>query len=406
MHIVMIGPFAWAPKGTVSARAFFIGRALVEQGHQVTILMPPYNNPSHAGWEWARDGVRLINMSLPSWGDSAQARMSVPLAMARRAARLQPDLLHVFKPLGYAGLAGMALRLFWPRLPLVLDSDDWEGRGGWADVNPYPRLWRWFFAWQEGWLARRADVVTVASRTLQTQMWGFGIAPERVFYLPNGPDRLFRARRQVPIQVQRQLRQELGVGESPLALYVGHISYGSEVSLILEALPLVVEALPDIHTVIVGTGDGVQALREQAQGAGLGERVVFAGWVDHQHMPVYLAAADLALYPYRDTLVNRAKSPSKITAYMAMGKPIVASAVGETVEYLEGGRAGLLTAPGDARAFAKAMIALLRDPAQAAELGRRAEQRVWERYDWARQVTRVEHAYQAAIARGSSAKNR
>jgi glycosyltransferase involved in cell wall biosynthesis len=396
MRIVMIGPFAWAPKGTVSARAFFIGRALVERGHQVTILMPPYNNPPHAGWEWARDGVRLINMPMPSWGDSLQARLIVPLAMARRAVGLKPDLVHVFKPLGYAGLAGMYLRLFWPRLPLVLDSDDWEGRGGWADVNPYPRLWRWFFAWQEGWLARRADAVTVASRTLQTQMWGFGLPPERVFYLPNGPDRLFRACRHVPADEQRRLRRELGVGDAPLAVYVGHISYGSEVNLVLEALPTVVEAAPDIRVVIIGSGDGVPALQEQARRAGLAERVIFTGWVDHQGVPLYLAAADLALYPYRDTLINRAKSPSKITAYMAMGKPIVASAVGENVEYLDGGRAGLLTAPGDPRAFAEGMVTLLRDPLRAAELGRRAEQRIWERYDWALQVREVEGAYRVA----------
>jgi glycosyltransferase involved in cell wall biosynthesis len=371
-----------------------MGRALVQRGHQVTILMPPYNNPSHSGWEWSRDGVRLVNMTLPSWGDSPQARLSVPLALARRAARLGPELVHVFKPLGYAGLAGMYLRLFWPRLPLALDSDDWEGRGGWADVNPYPRLWRWFFAWQEDWLARRAGVVTVASRTLQTQMWGFGLPPERVFYLPNGPDQLFRARRDVPAQEQRQLRQSLGVGDAPLAVYVGHVSYGSEVSLALEALPRVLEAVGDVRIAIVGTGDGVAALREQARRAGLAERVIFVGWVDQRHLPVYLASADLALYPYRDSLVNRAKSPSKITAYMALGKPIVASAVGEIVEYLEGGRAGLLTAPGDAHAFAKGMIALLQDPARAAELGRRAERRIWEHYDWSQQAPKLEQAYQ------------
>ena len=127
MRVLMIGPFAWAPKGTVSARAFLIGRALVQRGHQVSILMPPYDNPKHGGFECSRDGVQLVNMAIPSWGDSPQARLTVPLAMARRAIRCKPDLVHVFKPLGYAGLAGFYLRVFWPRLSLVLDSDDWEG---------------------------------------------------------------------------------------------------------------------------------------------------------------------------------------------------------------------------------------------------------------------------------------
>jgi glycosyltransferase involved in cell wall biosynthesis len=392
----MVGPFAWSPKGTVSARAFLVGRALVERGHHVTILMPPYDKPSHGGYEWASDGVQLINLVMPSWGDSLLARLTVSLTMARRANQLRPDLVHVFKPVGYAGLASLYLRLFWPRLPLLLDSDDWEGRGGWADANPYPRLWRWFFGWQERWLVHHADVVTVASRTLETRVWGLGVRPERVFYLPNGPNPLYREHRQVPLQEQRQLRQALGVRDAPLALYMGHVSYGSEINLVVEALPSVVEAAPDLRVVIIGSGKGVPTLRELARRAGVLEHLIFTGWVDQRQTPVYLAAADLALYPYHDTLVNRAKSPSKITAYMAMGKPIVASAVGENVEYLDGGRAGLLVEPGDACAFAKGMIALLRDPTWAAELGRRAEQRIWERYDWASQIRQVEQAYLTA----------
>jgi glycosyltransferase involved in cell wall biosynthesis len=397
MHIVMIGPFAWRPKGTVSARAFFIGRALVERGHQVTILMPPYDNPPHAGWEWSRDGVQLINMSLPSWGDSIRARLSVPLAMARRTAGLTPELVHVFKPSGYAGLTGMYLRLLWPRLPLVLDSDDWEGRGGWADVNPYPRLWRWFFTWQESWLARRTDGVTVASRTLQTKMWGLGLRPERVVYLPNGPDDVFRERRRVPPEAQRELRGRLDVGDGPLALYIGHIAYGSELSLMIDALLKVIDEAPDLRVVIMGSGEGVEALQEQARRLGVADHVIFTGWVDPQQTPVYLATADLALFPHRDSLVNRAKSPSKITAYMAMGKAIVASAVGEAVEYLDGGRAGVLVEPGDAGAFADGMSRLLGNPAWAAELGGRAERRVWERYDWGRQVAKLEQIYRTAV---------
>jgi glycosyltransferase involved in cell wall biosynthesis len=394
---VIVGPFAWSPKGTVSARAYLIGRALVERGHHVTVLMPPYDNPSHSGYEWMCDGVRLLNMKFPSWGDSLLARLTVPLSMACRAVDLKPDLVHVFKPVGYAGLTGIFLRHLWPCLPMVLDSEDWEGRGGWADANPYPRLWRWFFDGQERWLIHRADVLTVASRTLERRMWRSGLQRQRVFYLPNGPNPLFRERRQVSLEEQRQLREALGVGDAPLALYIGHVSYDSEVSLVVEALPHVVKAVPGIRIVIMGAGDGVPLLRERAATAGMAERLVFTGWVDHLETPAYLAAADLALYPYHDTLVNRAKSPSKITAYMAMGLPIVASAVGENVAYLDGGCAGLLVEPGNALAFAEGMVTLLCDPDRAADLGRRAERRIWDQYDWSRQVERVENAYRIAV---------
>ena len=64
LTIAMIGPFAFKPKGTVSARAFFMARALVKRGHRVTILMPPYDNLSDSGRAWEQDGVRLDNMVL------------------------------------------------------------------------------------------------------------------------------------------------------------------------------------------------------------------------------------------------------------------------------------------------------------------------------------------------------
>jgi glycosyltransferase involved in cell wall biosynthesis len=398
MRVIFIGPFAWAPKGTVSARAFLVGQALAERGHEVLILMAPYDNPRDSGFEWMRDGVRLVNMRLPSWGDGAKARLTVPLAMARHAADAKPDVIHVFKPIGYAGLTGLWLRLFWPKLPVVLDNDDWEGRGGWADIKGYPRLWWRFFDWQEGWLARRANAVTVASRALETRMWSLGLCPEVVHYLPNGPSRIFR-KRIISEDDVHTIRTMLGVGDAPLAAYVGQISYGSEVDLVLEALPTALETIPELRVVIVGGGDGVPVLRNTVCRSGLAAHVLFTGWLDENKTMDILAASDLALYPYRDSLINRAKSPSKITAYMAMGKAIVASAVGEIVEYLEGGRAGLLVDPGDAQAFAAGMVALLQDDRRAAKLGQRARQRIWGRYDWVRQVERVEDVYRKVTVR-------
>jgi glycosyltransferase involved in cell wall biosynthesis len=405
LKIVMLGPFAWAPKGTVSARAFFAAQALVEQGHRVTILMPPYDNPADSGLAWERDGVRLVNARLRG-GDSAWNRLAVPLGLARRAVRLAPDVIHAFKPISYAGLSSLYLRTFWRSIPLVLDTDDWDGPGGWADVYGRPRLWKWFFAWLERWLARRADAVTVASRTLHDQVRGFGVPAERIFYLPNGPDPKLRphpsAGSHPPRQAGQRVRAELGVGDAPLAIYVGHISYGSDLDLLIQALPDVVEAVPGVRLIVVGTGDGLPALQAQVQRAGLAGRVIFTGWVAPHQVGPYLAAADVAVAPYRDTLINRAKCSAKIIYYMAMGKPIVSSRVGQNLEYLDEGRAGLLSEPGDAQDLAAGIIALLRDPARAAELGRWAGQRIWEHFDWRKQVTQIESAYRIALDRQRS----
>lgn len=395
LNVVMVGPFAFAPKGTVSARAFLIARALTERGHRVTVLMPPYDNLADSGRTWEEDGVRLENMVLRR--NDAWHQVAVPARMARRAVQLDPDLIHVFKPVGYSGLAGVYLRRF-SRQPLTLDTDDWEGTGGWNDVNPYPALWKRLFDWQERWLARHADAVTVVSRTLQTQVWGFGVDPARVIYLPNGPDARLRQQMQVSEEARAAVRAQLGVGDAPFALYLGHIPHGSDLDLALEALAQIGGQLPEARLVIAGVGDGLPDLQRQAHHLGLGDRVIFPGWIEHDRAHLYVAAADVAVNPYRDTLINRSKCAGKVVLAMTMGKAVVTSRLGQNLEYIEHGRSGLLAEPGDAGDLARALLAVLSDRAWAAELGRNAQRRIWEQFDWDARVGEVERAYQVALA--------
>jgi len=307
-------------------------------------------------------------------------------------------VIHVFKSVGYSGLAGIYLRLF-SRRPLVLDTDDWEGAGGWNEANPYPGLWKRFFAWQERWLARHADAVTVVSRTLQTQVWGFGVDPERVVYLPNGPDSDLVHVGEVSAEEKTAVRAELGVHDAPLALYLGHIPHGSDLDLALDALALIRDQLPDARLVIAGVGDGLPALKAHAQRMGLAGQVVFPGWIEPDQAHVLLAAADVAINPYRDTLINRAKCAGKVVLAMAVGKAMVTSRVGENLAYIENGRSGLLTEPGNVADLAQALLQVLSDRDWAAELGRRAKQSIWETYDWRDRVGEVERAYQIALGR-------
>jgi glycosyltransferase involved in cell wall biosynthesis len=394
MRIVVIGPFAFTPKGTVSVRAFFIARALTKRGHQATILMPPYDNPAESGRAWEQEGIRLENMTLHR--DDTWHRLCVPIRLARRAVFFDPDVVHVFKPIGYSGLTGIYLRWF-SRRPLVLDTDDWEGAGGWSDVNPYPPLWKRLFNWQERWLARHADAVTVASRTLQTQVWGFGVDPARVVYLPNGPDARLRQQATVSDEQKAEVRARLGVGDSPFALYLGNVPHGTDLDLALEALARIGDQLPQARLVIAGTGEGLPGLQAQAKALGVADRVVFPGWIEHEQAPVYLAAANAAINPYRDSLINRAKCAGKVVAAMAMGKAVITSRLGENLAYIEDGCSGLLTEPGDAEDLARALLALLSDPQWAAELGRSAQQRIWEQFDWDGRVGEVERSYQIAL---------
>src|SRR5262245_9602983 len=185
LRIVMLAPFGIRPKGTLLARMLPLAQALVRRGYQVSIIAPPVQNPHDAGRRDVYDGVLVAHTAAPSLPGPAGIAQQVSMLL-RGALAENPDVLHLFKPKGYSGLAALLARAVSPRLPLVVDTDDWEGWGGWNDVLPYARSAKMLFAWQERDLPRRAAAVTVASRTLETQAWGLGVPQERVFYLPNG----------------------------------------------------------------------------------------------------------------------------------------------------------------------------------------------------------------------------
>ncbi len=389
MRLVFVGPFGMRPRGTMAVRALPLAKALVRRGHRVTMLLPPWQNPEDAGRTWEEEGVRIENLKLPR-GLPGYFHLRLTAALVHRTRALRPDVVHLFKPKAYAGLTHFALAHL-PRPPrLVVDSDDWEGRGGWNALAPYPAPLRAFFAWQERWGMRHADALTVASRALQTLAWAQGVAPERLHYLPNG------------VAWSGPVVVPAAHARPTLLLYTRFFEF--DLARLWRILAAVKAALPDLQLRLVGRGlFGEEArLREMARRAGWriapdGD-LVDLGWVEPARLPEAFAQADVALYPFDDTLVNRTKCPVKLLDLLAAGMPVVAEAVGEIREMIRTGESGLLVPPGDEAAFAEALLALLRDAPRRRALGRAAAEDVRRRFTWDRLAATAERAY--AVGRG------
>ena len=104
MRIVMVGPFGLSPRMTMRARAFQLARHLVARGHAVRMVMPPlaYSRIGRPALDRGRRRntvCLLIPFRARSVGDLHHT------TAAAQALAHQPDVVHVFKPIGHAGVA-------------------------------------------------------------------------------------------------------------------------------------------------------------------------------------------------------------------------------------------------------------------------------------------------------------
>ncbi|OGL01419.1 MAG: hypothetical protein A3E31_16510 [Candidatus Rokubacteria bacterium RIFCSPHIGHO2_12_FULL_73_22] len=135
--------------------------------------------------------------------------------------------------------------------------------------------------------------------------------------------------------------------------------------LLVEALPRLAAEVPSARVLLVGDGPERAALEARARALGVAARLHVTGATPE--VAAHLAAADVLAAPSRNEGMGRA-----LVEAMALGLPVVATAVGGIPAVVEDGGCGRLVPPGDADALAAALAGLGRDARLRETLGRAA----------------------------------
>jgi glycosyltransferase involved in cell wall biosynthesis len=161
------------------------------------------------------------------------------------------------------------------------------------------------------------------------------------------------------------LREELGLVR-PTAVFAGRIVPQKDLGVALAA----VARADGLDLVVLGDGPGRAALERDVADRGLTDRVRLLGARPRADVLRWLAAADLALLS--SAWENY---PHGLVEALAVGTPVVATAVGGVPEIVEDGVTGLLVAPGDPAALAAALRRWAGEPGLAGRLRRAAGER-------------------------------
>ncbi|MFL5680045.1 MAG: glycosyltransferase family 4 protein [Chloroflexota bacterium] len=167
-------------------------------------------------------------------------------------------------------------------------------------------------------------------------------------------------------------------------IYAGALTPTYELDVAVDAVARLCELRPDLEVVldVFGRGDSEAALREQVATRGLTGRVVFHGRIPIDDVPGAIARADIGLAPTRRDEFTDVSISTKIFEYGAMNKPAIASRLPLVEQTFEPGTVATYEA-GDADALARAIVAVIDDPAARESSVARTRERIaglaWER---------------------------
>lgn len=307
-----------------------------------------------------------------------------------------PDLFYQRHSVFNASGAVLARRF---RRPLVLEANhsEVEARAMWSRLF----LRRLALAMERRAFAG-ADVIVAVSRIGAEALVRYGANPERVLVNPNGVDpERFR-----PEIDGAEIRRRYGIGVDDVVCgFIGTFTRWHGVLFLADAIPAVVERQPGARFLLMGDGDIRSNVADRLLRSGVSDRCVFTGLIPHHDVPAHLAACDILLSPHLpfEDGTPFFGSPTKLFEYLAMGKAVLASRLGQIGEVIEPGVSGILFEPGDMRDFVEALSALIGSRERRQELGAGARARVVREYTWQRNVERVLDFLRKRVAAGASA---
>jgi len=352
---------------TTSARSRFWVHSTVSAG--VTVVESPAILPGRArsGWD-PFDVVRRV--------------------LVCRSPRLSSvDLIHAFDSRPTVIIPALAMRKR-SNAGLVIDWADWWGRGGTIEERPTSDVLRSLVRRPETYFEEsfrtRADATTVISHALRDRAVGLGVPSETISVLPSGSD--IESIR--PLDRAEARRVSRLPEQGPIIGYLG-AALRRDQDLLATTITALVNRRDDLQFLLIGNSN--VPMPEHP-------RIIRTGFVPHHRLPYLLGACDVFLLPLVDSIANRGRWPSKINDYIAAGRPVVASGVGDIADLFARGKIGKL-AGSETEGLVTACLELVDDPGQAAEIGKNARSLAETELSWSRISAGFLAAYEGALKR-------
>jgi len=355
-------------------------RALQERGHAVRLCWLKDETSGSTG-QGGRQGLpfrQALKRRFARFVHDPKL-LAENLVFARREERqvrdFQPDLIVARHDLYVESFLHTARKY---ALPLVVEADSPPLYEAMAFQKQYWRIAALPRAIERKVLSS-ADLVIAQSRELQDYfIREHGLEPSRTAMVTNGAD---------PVLFQPQKRSadlmgQFGLHQGPVLGFVGSMNVWHGLDNLVQIMRAILERHANAQFLLVGAGGGAEEhIRRFAAESGFTDRVVFTGYIPYEQIPQIVQLMDIVLAPYPD-LPFFYYSPVKLFEYMAAGKPVVTTAIGQIEQVVRNNQTGLLCPAGRFDCIVQALEELLHNSNLRKRLGENARREIETRHTW------------------------
>lgn len=237
---------------------------------------------------------------------------------------------------------------------------------------------------------KQANAITTICEGLRKDIIQRGIPADKITVIPNAVD---IEKFGIGLKANKGLRKKLGLNDNLVLGFIGSFYAYEGLPLLLQALPKIIQARPEVRLLLVGGGPQELLIKQKTNELELEQQVIFTGRVSHDLVQEYYNQVDVFVYPRLSMRLTELVTPLKPLEAMALGRLVVASDVGGHKELIENKKNGYLFRANDTEALADSVLELLDSRTQWEKMRQNGREFVEQQRNWPVSVAKYEDLY-------------